>query len=410
MNLNKLFKKFLALLMLIALTEMPVEAASRHKKPSVSRTKKVRTHRAKRTSRVRKSHAPRVRRANARLRRAGAFRHSRGLTARQIAVAARAEAARVAAVQAEAARVAAVQAEAARVAAIRQRQADPVRLAAVRQQLQNLSQQPLNIQNNHRFIPGQPAAIFYPTCDIGHGVGEKARSDIYQALNVPTAPVFHPYHPTDGLGMAQNQFSEPAFTLNVKLPGYDPDLLQPAMRALVGDIEPGDIEMGLNVQHIECFNTPAPLQFKPQYGIEKDAPNASAAAYDHRFRVKVGLFPLGNSQARLQNQPVNGLIEENLAIHNALPNQVNVLSGDVLNVNLDRARSHVVESYTEWMDPQTGRKKAFICKHLLLNNQDQDQFEHILDNSQNLHQVDQNIRLGKGNGWGFADIDPDDLF
>jgi hypothetical protein len=246
----------------------------------------------------------------------------------------------------------------------------------------------------------------FPRRDLGYG-GQRARSDQYQ-INMPTAPIIHPYH-LEGQGNERG-FEQPAFTLNVKLPGYLLDLFPRAVHAYLNHNLAGmnlaNVDVFLAVQDMPWLvpNAGARLSLKPQSWLDPTAPLNSAAPYNKGFTVQTGLFG-GNLGQLIQGQPMNGLLREGrISTHNTVAqdgvtvtNRQIVSSNNVLHINnLDLNQTNVFYSLTK--NVATGR--AAIVKHILLNPQDEQVFEDVLNDPAtiNLMQLHNNIH---GNG-GFS--------
>lgn len=281
----------------------------------------------------------------------------------------------------------------------------------------------------------------YDYCDIGYGQG-RARTDQYQGLALPTAPVLHPYHPAQPL--VAKGFEAPAFAMNIKLPGLLPDFGPAVLHGHLAGMRPENIDTFIIFQDTPWYDdvrqgpeddalradepelkgyAHRPLQLKPQYWLEPNAPNTSPTLYnhtEHTYIVRTGVFSKQYPNVQIRGQQSGGLFEEReISVHNAGPGTALISSGSVLSIdNLNLNRSQVLYSLTKHVDKVTGvERRAAVVKHVLLNQADQQGFETlvtgdnvILSPCYTLRDLKNRMVNMKKHHGQFQDLDIDEIF
>ncbi len=259
----------------------------------------------------------------------------------------------------------------------------------------------------------------FTICDLGYQ--GRARSEqygdpfypgnTYNMLNLPAAPILHPYDPSANFGHVA-----PAFTLNIKLQDYIVEFMPEIIHANLRGIAPDNIDTFVVFQDMPWRG--APLQFKPHYWLEPNAPTVSADHYGggstkeaHSYTIYAGVFSIQHPNVHIQRQPEASLLKESISIHNVGPGTPLRSSGNVLSImNLDPNISQVLYSVVRSVDKNTGIEHAARVKHILLNRADERTFELILQANHNLADLKRGVNFTKINGGGFADLDLDEVF
>lgn len=264
----------------------------------------------------------------------------------------------------------------------------------------------------------------YLAYDLGYQ-GGSARTQQYEELHLPAAPVFHPYRPTgEMVGNVENQrgYLAPAFTLNVKSPRYSTDFGPPALHRNV-TVQPENVDTFLEFQDMPWIQGLRDLLFRPQSWLDAKAQNSHPVAYSKTFKVDTGVYsnrPNGprirhavEPKGRILNpeQPEGGLVASVVTTHNTVVKKVVVDQQVISSPNslpvrdLDLNRSHVLYSLT------IHGNKAAIGRHVLLNPHDQQEFKRIQKTQpRHLTELKARMQAAKAAGRGFADLDPDEVF
>ncbi|OJW53312.1 MAG: hypothetical protein BGO67_01000 [Alphaproteobacteria bacterium 41-28] len=404
---NKLLHKLLAIVTVLAVSSVSVEAARTSHKPSskiAKVRKKVHRHHVKRVrpkTRVRK-HRGRSRAENRRLSAKQAVARRAQVLRQQQAAAAEALRQQQAATALQQAEILRQQQEAARRQAELQGRAEANRLRAeARQQAQ---MHPLPLLTSDQFLD-QPlnripsirlnAQTFvdedYILAHSGYPNGLETTQQY--GFGLPTAPVFHPYdlqHISD-VGGTLIGYRYPSFSFSAKLPGYTPQFELQApddLKRNLAGIRNEDIDVFIIAQD-RPSSAAVPMLFRPQYWLDPDAPFEEEGNINHDFAIQAGLFSGVPGAPLIHDQPAGGLINQNVSVHNGLPDNPELLvsSGNTLHIdNLGYGRSHVFYSLTKH------GAKAAIVKHFILNTDDEETFQNVLIASPTLREFKNNLR------------------
>jgi len=469
---NKLLTKFAAVFSLFAIGGSAVEARAPKSSPAMQASVKKREHvrkistRKARVARVTPAKTQRVTLRQARQKqqrvvsapatppvsrgtRARQGKQVRLTTAARVAAAqevarqevARQEAARVAAAQEvtrqEAARVAAAQEvarqEAARVAVaqeVARQEAARVAAAQAAAHEEFMHRAFDNVHNFQRMPTGIIIPENYPAYDLGYQ-GRRARTDQYAELHLPTTTVFHPYNPTgEQVNGVDNErgYQQLACLMNVKLPGYDPRNVPPALHANLAGIAPENIDAFLVVQDMPWIQGLRDLLLRPQYGLDPGALDNNPVPYGKQFNIEAGVFsniPNGPRINALRDnlgnlihpeQPADGLVQTVVSTHNSV-DQHGVLvdpkvisSGANLPVRLDLDRSQILYSLTKKIGNGGVVEQVHVVTHVLLNQNDQLVLQGILQAApiRHLQDIEDGIRAARVGGH-FADLNLEEL-
>ncbi|OJW53311.1 MAG: hypothetical protein BGO67_00995 [Alphaproteobacteria bacterium 41-28] len=372
---NKLLGKLLAIVSVLAISSVPVEAArTPHKSSAKSRKKapRVRKVRVRKTqAKVRKTRV-RVRKARVRVRKAVAPKAQRR-SLKQTA-------ARKTLILHQQQTAATQEAEYLRIANLAEAR-DPQVNVATRQALLHS-----NFEKNYariRLLSGDIPDPHGPISGtVGYPAGTSGTTDQYRHIGLPKTTVLFPYNLEDLAN--ERGYVSPSFPINIKAK-YTRNFAPHALHLNLGDVDDDNIEAFIVAQTLPWLGT-SPVQVKPHSWLDPNAPN-EAVNYDRHFTVKIGIFS-DNDGPLIEGQQRGRLIEENrISTHSAgaapNPRQV-VSSGNVLSiVNLDlnqyNATSHVIFSLTKYRDPATGILKAAAVKHVLLTEDDAKIIEQLLD-------------------------------
>jgi|GEM_PF-3693010 len=231
-----------------------------------------------------------------------------------------------------------------------------------------------------------------PYLSVDLGCDFPARSDQYR-LNLPTAPILHPYNPMDA--SIENAYTAPAYTLNFKLPGYLSYFVPPDLHEQVKNMDLRNIDIFISVQDAPWKGVP--LLLRPQPWLDPHCPFISNVPYNKQFTVLTGLFSFTPDSPKIVGQPQGGLKEEGgIVTHNGY-NQENVVtyaqvvsSGNTLPIeNLDLNKTQAVFSLT------IHQGRLAIVKHILLNQADQILFEGILNISNDYLDLEKKLQANK---------------
>lgn len=243
------------------------------------------------------------------------------------------------------------------------------------------SRHEINTQTN------EYSQVKFEICDLGYqGLSRTSQYD----LNLPTAPVFHPYNPTDP--NIEWGYTAPAFTLNLKFPCYLTHFAPAALHKHLQGMNPADIDTFLIVQDMPWKNVL--LLLRPQSWLNPHAPFSFVGSYWKQFTIQTGLFSRNPNGPRITNQQKDALFQTSgIVTHNSSPNNnLIVSSGNILDIeNIDINATQVVFSLTKH------DSKAALVKHILLNLKDQKTFEKILGTSSNLQQLQENLQIESKN-------------
>lgn len=241
------------------------------------------------------------------------------------------------------------------------------------------------VKISHSILASDYSEGKFNTCDLGFS--NQTRTKQYTVLNLPAAPVLHPYNPIDFDAM--EEYFLPAYTLNVKLPKLNNSLLPEALQSvLLKELKAGNIkevEAYVEVQDMPWRagkNGEVPLLFRPLYWCFPNEPNEKKEAYNNSFAVRVGTFSKMPNSPKIIGQKDTKLVMQELSIHNGGPNTPIVSSGNSLPVNgIIKTQSHAFYSLT------IHQNRAAVTKHIILNNTDESEFEKILAQSTTLQDL-----------------------
>lgn len=273
--------------------------------------------------------------------------------------------------------------ERARQAALLRELLESNRRQEIEAQMEQMLDDNLIKQDLFHLTAGTNIPVPYQIADLGYQ--GRARTAQY-ALNLPAAPVFHPYHPTQPA--QERGFKSPVFPLNIKLPGYHPELFPEALNRHLNGVNLSTVEAYL-VGQDGPWNVNVSL--KPQSWLDKDAPHLSPVPYNRRFIVDAGVFSNRINGPHLRGQPGGGLIENvplsthNTVQHGVVTEPTVVSSGDTLHVeglNLDE--SQILYSLVKRKD--VGDPVISTTVHIMLNAADQAVFNDILTGSRTLNE------------------------
>jgi hypothetical protein len=248
-------------------------------------------------------------------------------------------------------------------------------------------------------------ACNFAIADLGY-TGQKARTDQYQVvhpmlgdmtLNLPTAPVFHPYDPNNNTDV----YTKPSYSLNVKAPKFYNWLAPTAVTTHLkrfGILE-SNVDFFIEVQDMPWDGVP--LLLRPQYWLSPNEPTQRPEYYSKSFDVYTGVFHvMGGNNILLDSQTAGQLIRENrISVHNTarvvadnavlnadgsivVADRSLISSSNTLAVqNLNCDVSSVLYSLT------IHQNRAAVVKHVMLNQRDHDVFQEILTASANMYDV-----------------------
>jgi hypothetical protein len=225
---------------------------------------------------------------------------------------------------------------------------------------------------------------------------DRRRANPY-GLDLPQAPVFHPYYPSLGqlpLGFdaSRTDQPDPRFTLNFKLNQAFEEVLPAQMQAMIDERAPfNEVQIMVVSQHnvwnsdqsrTDYYSGRDDYEFKPQYWLYPDAPAQSEPGDTSTAMVRVALFGAG-APFRLDADPpaLNG------RLFNALSDPFTVALGPnslrqvvpffpigadrLVLQNLDYRRT-----YAFWSLTLTNRVVATL--HIMTNDADQALLEGIV--------------------------------
>jgi hypothetical protein len=227
---------------------------------------------------------------------------------------------------------------------------------------------------------------------------ERRRTLQYRDMELPKAPVLHPYHADQGLDPG---ILFPAFTLNLQFPSTFYEALPQPVKARVAawGIPPGQVDI-ICVSEQNAWVPGTTLLFRPHYWTDPDAPwfgNYSTGRYVHGeiFLARAGIrFRRVAAAPGAVEIPAGPTFQDNISVHPASIGPVAPLivsSGDTQAMEGFPAG----RSVSFWSLTQVNGGRAVATLHLLVNAADRAILDVIAHHATNLNQlVDQmNHRL-----------------
>ena len=149
------------------------------------------------------------------------------------------------------------------------------------------------------------------------------------------------------------------------------------------------------------------LLLRPQGWLSPNEPALRPAYYLKSFDTKVAVLPKRVGGPTLQHQPADNFLDARglLSIHNTRNRQSVVVdprlisSGNTLPLErMDLSRSEVLYSIV------VHDQRAAVTKHILLNQNDEGQFEEVMQNARNINDVKTELTRRRTNlSQAFAD-------
>ncbi len=204
-------------------------------------------------------------------------------------------------------------------------------------------------------------------------------------INLPTAPVLHPYNPGDGPGLRPDHFVV-KYTLSLRLPtAFYPALPRPVQEALAGlGLDRSQVDLLVASQDyaytgaLGAGGAPDPdssYLFRPHYWTDPEAPETGA--YNTAHAMRGGFFET-EPGLTVDNHPAGELFDFNISVHPAAGSAI-VSSGPTEPVRgLDINRTTAF-----WSVAKTGDRAAATL-HLLFADGDQAHLETLAETAPTL--------------------------
>ncbi len=214
-------------------------------------------------------------------------------------------------------------------------------------------------------------AVRVPALDLGYGTAlartaqYSLQGDVLNAMNLPAAPVFHAYNPSD----LDPDTSAASFMLNLKRVGYDSDFVPSALHECLerSGVEPGNIDVFEIWQDMVWA---VPMALKPQSWVFPDTP--ATGSYSRQCNASTGVFSKAGGGPRLQGQEEGKLLPEHeIIVHDVGGIVVSSSDTDILE-GVDKNRSQIIFSVT------LAQRRAAVTKHVFWNKDDRGAVEQVL--------------------------------